>query len=171
MRTTIGVTPRLRPVAGRGEAILRDGRLRAVELDAPLRLLRSPLLSRRARWRLPRLPLELLRHRTRLDPLHPERAAALDGETFSAGATRVLDAECLEFLLGPIFASTFDADPEDLSWDFGLLAMRLASGGFRMQCYEGGNGLLTRTLAERVSVRTGCDVVRVETETDGARIR
>ena len=45
------------------------------------------------------------------------------------------------------------------------------AGGFRLQCFEGGTGLLTQTLARELSVRTGCEAIAVETETEGARVR
>ena len=77
----------------------------------------------------------------------------------------------LEYLLGPALSSTFDSDPEQLSGAFALLALRFVASGFRLQCFEGGMGLLTRTLAERVSVRLGYAVTSVETDTDGARVR
>ncbi len=167
----LGLADRLRPLACTRNAILRDGRLHPADYATPLDLLRSELLSGAARWRLARLALELARHWRRLDPLHPERAAALDDLDLASGLRRLVGAEATEYLLAPAFAATFDSDPEDLSLAFGLLAARFVLGGFRLQAFEGGNGCLTGRLAAEVPVRLGCDVVSVETETGGARVR
>ncbi len=43
--------------------------------------------------------------------------------------------------------------------------------GLRPEALEGGMGVLTETLARRVPVRTASEVIAVETETDGARVR
>ena len=166
----LGLEPRLRELPRLRHAVLRDGRLRPADPE-PLEILRSPLLSPRARWRLLRLALELVRRWRRLDPAHPERAAELDDEDLASGLARLAGREAAELLLGPLFASTFDSDPEDLSLAFGLLAVRQALGGARLQAFEGGNGALPRALADEVPVRLGCQVLSVETESGGARVR
>jgi oxygen-dependent protoporphyrinogen oxidase len=152
-------------------AVLRDGALHRADLTAPLQLLTTTLLSVRARARLPRLVLEVLARARVLDPLRPERAAALDGEDLADGVRRTVGKENLEYLLAPAFASRFGSAPEDLSWAFALLALRLRARGFREESLHGGLGGVTRALARRVPVRTGCEVVSIETETDGARVR
>jgi oxygen-dependent protoporphyrinogen oxidase len=167
----LGLEESVRTPARSDDAILRGGRLYAGSHGSALRLLASPLLSPRAKLRLPRLALELARHARRLDPLRPELAAALDREDLAAGLGRLVGEEAFEFLLGPALSATFDSDPEDLSLAFGLLALRFVAGGFRLQCFEGGTGLLTQALARELAVRTGCEVTAVETETDGARVR
>jgi oxygen-dependent protoporphyrinogen oxidase len=167
----LGIADRLRPVAETRGAVLRDGKLIPTGLESPLALLRSPLLPGRARLRLARLVLELARRWPRLDPLHPERAADFDDWDLAKGLERLVGAEVTEGLLAPAFSSTFDSDPEELSLAFGLLAMRFVLGGFRLQAFAGGNGAFTRALAAGVPVRPGCEVVSVETETAGARIR
>jgi oxygen-dependent protoporphyrinogen oxidase len=158
-------------VAQSRNAILRHGRLLPGDYDSPLAFVRSPLLSARAKLRLPRILWELWRHRRLLDPLRPERAASLDREDLARYLRRVVGAENLEYLFGPAFSSTFDSDPEDLSGAFGLLTLRFLLGGFRLQCFDGGMGLLTRTLAQRLRVMCGCEVLAVETESGGARVR
>lgn len=167
----LGIADRVHPLAEARNAVLRRGRLHRADPGAPLALLGSGLLGPGAKLRLARLALEVARRWRTLDPLRPESAAALDGESLAAGVRRVAGPEAAEYLVGPAFAATFDADPEDLSFAFGLLALRFVAGGFRLQSFEGGTGLLTRTLAEQVPVRTGCEVVSVETETAGARVR
>ena len=167
----VGVDDRVRAVGRSDNAILRDGVLHAGDFASPLRLLASRLLSAPAKARLPRLLLEVARRRRALDPLRPELAAALDREDLATGGIRLIGDEAFEYLLAPALSSTFDSDPEDLSLAFALLALRFVASGFRLQCFEGGMGLLTRTLAREVPVRSGCEVISVETESAGARVR
>jgi oxygen-dependent protoporphyrinogen oxidase len=167
----LGIGDQLQPRARAGEGVLCDGKIHAADVTSPLRLLASPLLSVGAKLRLARLPIEVLRHHRSLDPLHPERAAALDGDDMAVGLRPVVGDEAFDALLAPSFAATFDDEPENLSTAFALLTLRLLGGGFRLQSFAGGNGLLTRMLARQLPVLTGCEVVAVETETDGARIR
>jgi oxygen-dependent protoporphyrinogen oxidase len=167
----LGIAGAVRPVARASNAILRDGRLEPGEWGSPQAFLASRLLSARAKLRLARLPFELWRHRRLLDPLRPEAAAALDIEDLASWARRTVGDEVLEYLLGPALSSTFDSDPEHLSGAFALLALRFVASGFRLQCFEGGIGLLTRTLAERVPVRLGWAATSVETDTGGVRVR
>lgn len=167
----LGLGPRLRDVEPAGEAVLRDGRLHRIETSAPWRMLSSHLLSLRGKAGLARLGVEVARHSRQLDPLHPERSAFLDSEDMAAGLRRIAGDEAAEWLLEPAFSATFDAEPEDLSYAFALLALRFVAGGFRLQTFEGGVGSLTRALAANLPVRTGCEVMSVETETAGARVR
>ena len=132
--------------------------------------MRSRLLSVGAKLRLSRVLFELARAGRRLDPYHPERAAPLDRETMAAWLRRVVGEEAGEFLFAPAFSSTFVSDPEDLSGAFAMLTLRFVLAGFRIEAFEGGTGLLPRTLAERVPVRTGCAVTAVETSDEGVRI-
>jgi oxygen-dependent protoporphyrinogen oxidase len=166
----LGIDSRLHRIRPARNAILRGGRLHAGDYGSPLEFLRSRLLSLGAKARLPRILLELARTRRVLDPYHPERAAALDGEDMAAFLTRVVGREAAEYLFAPAFSSTFDSDPEDLSGVFALLTLRFVLGGFHLEAFDGGIGLLTRTLAEQVPVRTDCEVTAVETTDEGARV-
>jgi oxygen-dependent protoporphyrinogen oxidase len=166
----LGLRARLHPVAKTSNAILRDGMLHAGDYGSPVAFARSRLLSTGAKLRLPRLLLELARHRRRLDPYQPERAAAIDREDLARGLARIVGDEAAEYLFAPAFSSTFDADPEDLSSAFALLSARFVLSGFQLQAFDGGIGLLTQTLAEQVPVRTGCEVTAIETHAGGARI-
>jgi len=168
---SLGLGHRIENIACTRNAILRDGKLRAGDYDSLGEFLRSDLLSTRAKARLPRLLFEIFRHRRRLDPLCPEKAADIDRDDMASYLRRVVGEEALEYLLAPAFSSTFDSDPEELSGAFALLAIRFLAGGFRLQCFQGGGGLLTRTLADRLSVRIGWEASAVETEAGGARVR
>lgn len=167
----LGLEGRVHPVARARNAVLREGHLHAGDYDMPLRFVSSRLLSARSKLRLPRLLIELFRRRAHLDPHRPERAADLDREDLPTYLRRIVGDEALEYLFAPAFSSTFDSEPEDLSGAFALLALRFLAGGFRLQSFEGGTGFLTQRLAEGLSVRLGCRVVSVETETDGVRVR
>jgi oxygen-dependent protoporphyrinogen oxidase len=167
----LGIGNRIRPVALARNAMLRDGRLLPGDYDSPLAFLRSPLLSPRAKARLPRVLWELWRHRRILDPLRPELAAEIDDEDLASYLRRIVGDENLEYLFGPALSATFDSDPEDLSGAFGLLALRFVTGGFKLLCFEGGLGLFTQTLAQGLHVLSGCEAVSVETESGGARVR
>ncbi len=158
----LGLAERVRPLARAENAMLRDGRLHPGDYDTPLAFLGSHLLSWRAKARLPALLFELWRHRRLLDPLRPERAADLDVEDLGTWLRRRVGAEAAAYLVEPALSATFDSEPEDLSGAFALLALRFVLGGFRLQCFEGGNGAVTARLAERVPVRTGCRVTSVE---------
>jgi len=166
-----GVADRIRPVRRAHNALLRSGALHPGDYDELVRFLRSPLLSARAKLRLPLLLAELFRRRHLLDPWHPEHAAPLDHEDMTTFLRRIVGDEAFEYLLQPAFSSTFDAEPEQHSGVFALLALRFLSRGFRLECFEGGMGLLTETLAARLRVHGGREVIAVETEPDGARVR
>lgn len=165
LEAELRVTPPVRNV------VLRGGKLLPADVTSPWRLLTSPLLSPLAKLRLARLPLEVVRHRRLLDPRHPERAAALDGENLDSGLRRLVGDEVCDFLIAPAFAAIFGGEPAEWSLAFALLVLRLFADGARLQSFAGGNGAFTSALALQVPVRTGCDVQSVETETGGARVR
>lgn len=171
LATAVGLEGDVRPLCRTRNALLRAGRLEPGDYDDPIAFLRSRLVSPGTKLRLSRLAFEVLRHRRVLDPWHPEHAAHLDVEDLPSLVRRTAGDEALEWLIQPALSSTFDAEPEDLSGVFALLALRLVAGGFRLQSFEGGTGRLTRALAARLPVRTGCTVHAVETEPDGARVR
>jgi oxygen-dependent protoporphyrinogen oxidase len=152
-------------------AILRGGVLHPGDWGSPVAFARSRLLSGAAKLRLAWLLADLVRHRRLLDPLRPERAAALDRDDMATYLRRTVGEEALEWLLAPAFSSTFDSDPEDLSGAFVLLTLRFVFSGFRLQSFEEGSGAFTRTLAERVPLRCGVEVASVEPHPGGVRVR
>jgi oxygen-dependent protoporphyrinogen oxidase len=166
----LNLSSRLQRHALAREAVLHNGVMRTLDFSSPLRLLTSFGFSPHALLRLSRLGIELARHGRRLEPSHPERAFSLDGETLSDGLRRIVGDGLYESLFAPAIAATFDDEPERLSFAFGMLMLRLASGGASHESFVGGNGVFPRALARQVPVLTGCEVSAVETETDGARI-
>lgn len=168
----LGLEDALRPLAVTSNAVLREGRLHPGDYDGLGALARSRLVSLGTKLRLPRLLFELWRRRTDLDPYHPERAAALDGgESLARFAERMAGAEARDYVVGPAISSTFDAEIEELSGTFFLLALAFVRRGFRLLALDGGLGRLTAALAARVPTRTHCQVVAVETDARAARVR
>jgi oxygen-dependent protoporphyrinogen oxidase len=167
----VGIGDRVHPLTRASNALLRAGRLEPGDYDSPIRFLRSRLLSAGAKLRLPRILLEGWRHRALLDPMRPERAATIDVDDMPTYLRRIVGDEALEYLFAPAFSSTFDSDPEDLSGAFALLTLRFVQSGFRLLSFDGGNGLLTRTLAEKLPVRTGIRVTDVQSHPNGVALR
>jgi len=166
----VGLAGEVRTMVRPRNAVLRDGILHPADHASPLSLLASSLVSARTRLRLPRLLLELWRHRAHIDPRRPELAAAIDDEDMPSFVRRVLGDEALEYLLAPEFSATFDSDPEEFSGAFVLLATRMVLPHFRLQSFVGGTGRLTATLAASLDVRTGAAVGALEAGADGVRV-
>lgn len=167
----LGVADRIRSVRRARHALLRGGTLHPVDSAERGRLLRTPLLSMRAKLRLPLVLAPWLRHRHLLDPWHPERAAPIDRDDMASFLRRAVGDEAFEQLFQPLLSSIFDAEPEDLSGVFALLVLRSLVGGVRPERFEGGLGQLIETLASRLRVHGGREAISVSTEPDGARVR
>jgi len=166
----LGIGDRLREIPSRGEVVLRGDRFHRADFDSPATWISSRLLSAGAKARLLKLAAELALNWRRIEIQHPERAAELDRENFSSALDRVVGRECLDNYMAPHFARCFGCAPEQLSRAFGWVALRSLLRGTHPQVLQGGVGVLTARLAERVPVRLGCEVLRIETETDGARV-
>lgn len=150
--------------------ILCGGVAHACDARSLARLLVSAPLSARARLRAASLALDLVRWRAWLDPARPERAAPLDGND-TARLRRRAGEEAWGVLVGPLLEAIAGDSASALSEAFALLLLRRVAAGPAPRRIAGGAGRLTRALASRVAVRTGCEATRVETETDGARVR
>jgi protoporphyrinogen oxidase len=151
--------------------VLCKGRFEDSDWGPLRRLVRSPLLSAGAKLRLGRLAVELVRHRDLLDWLRPERAASLDVEDAASYLARIVGTEARDQWIGPMLSAAFDSDLDGFSSAFLLLTLRMAGGDSRVQAMHGGLGRFPAALAKELSVRTGCEVFSVETQTDGARVR
>jgi protoporphyrinogen oxidase len=166
----LGIGDRLREIPNRGEVVLRDGRFHRADFDSPTTWVSSRLLSAGAKARLLTLAAELALVWRRIERQHPERAAELDGENLASALDRVVGRECLDNYMAPHFARSVGCAPEQLSRAFGWIALRSELLGTRRQILQGGVGVLGTRLAEEVPLRLGCDVQRIETETNGARV-
>jgi oxygen-dependent protoporphyrinogen oxidase len=166
----LGIGDRLREIPSRGEVVLRGGRFHRADFHSPTTWVASQLLSAGAKARLLTLAAELALIWRRIERQHPERAAELDGENLSSALDRVVGRECLDNYMAPHFARCFGCAPEQLSRAFGWIALRSKLRGTRRQVLRGGVGVLGARLAEEVPLRLGCEVQRIETQTDGARV-
>lgn len=167
----LGREASLRVVTAPAVGILREGRLHAWDAGSRLRLLVSAPVGARALAGCMRLGFEAVRRRHLLDPSRPERAAALDGRDAAAALRGRVGGEAWDGLVAPALAAATGTAPAATSEAAALLWLRRVATGLPLLQLEGGAAPLVAALASRVSVRTGCDVSGVETETDGARVR
>jgi len=166
----LGIADRLREIPRWGEVVLRGERFERADFDHPPTWATSGLLSAGAKLRLLKLAAELALAWRSLEAQRPERAVELDGENLSSALDRVVGRECLDNYMVPQFARFFGCAPEQLSRAFGWIALRSQIRGARRQVLQGGTAALAARLAEELPLRLGCEVVRIETETDGARV-
>jgi len=167
----LGIADRIRPLRNSRNAVLKNGRLVAAEYEGLKAIGRSRDLTWPSKLRLLKLLWHVWRQRRLLDFYRPESAAPLDGESAAEYARRELGQEVLDYLVDPAFASTFTVLPENLSKAFLLVTIATMLGGFRLQSFGGGNGLLTKTLAAKVPVRLGVEVTCVEPGPSGVDVR
>lgn len=166
----LGLKSSVRRLAtGRG-ATLRDGKFVSGNYAGFKAIMRANDLGFRSKLRLPLILNELRRARGMLDFYAIERAAPLDDASAYDWALRRYGREVLDYLIEPPFASTFTVLPENLSRAFVLATINYMFGGFRLSAFDGGNGLLTQTLASRLRVRTGVTAESVAQTADGAII-
>jgi len=167
----LGLRPYVRRLrTGRG-ATLRDGKFASSDYNGVRAILRARDIGWRSKLRLPLIINDLRRARSMLDFYAIEKAAPLDDISAHDWALRRFGREVLDYVIEPPFASTFTVLPENLSRAFVLATISYMFSGFRLHAFEGGNGLLTSTLAARVPVRTGIDVRRVSQTHDGATVQ
>jgi oxygen-dependent protoporphyrinogen oxidase len=167
----LGLEASLVSVAEPSLGILRDGRIRLCDARSPARLLASAPLDAGARLRCLRVGVDLVRLRRLLDPARPERSAPLDGPEGAARLRRRAGEAAWAWLVAPALAAATGTAPAALSEAAALLCLRRGARGLAPQRLAGGTARLAAELARQVRVRTGREVVRVETETDGARVR
>jgi oxygen-dependent protoporphyrinogen oxidase len=168
----LGLTSMVKRLAtGRG-ATLRNGKFVSSNYNGLKAILSARDLSWSSKLRLPRLLLELRRNAPMLDFYHIERAAPLDDQSAYDWALGRFGREVLDDLIEPPFASTFTVLPENLSRAFVLATIHhMFTSPFRLHCFEGGNGLLTQTLASRLHVRTASVVRSVALTQNGVSVQ
>jgi len=138
-------------------------------VEDPL-FLRTRGVTRIDRLRLLRLRLEWMRWRHRIEPLHPEVVSILDAEELGAYLDRIVAGELSARIIAPYVSALLGLDSERLSaaWLMGAIDRWK---GARPQYLVGGMDQISRRLAERLSIRFGCEVTSLESEEDGARLR
>lgn len=166
----LGIADRIQRIERSDNAMVRHGRLWLGTYDSIARLLGSGYLSLGAKLRLPLLLPVLWREWSRLDPMRPETATHLDDEDAPTFLRRIVGDEVFEYVFQPAFSGTFDSEPESLGKAFVLTTLRFFFSGFRLLAFDGGNGLLTQTLAQRVPVETGVEVREVVDDGRGVRV-
>ena len=171
LATELGIADIIEPLSDTRNAVLRGGEFVLTDYEGFGALRKSRDLSLPTKLRLLGLPWPLWRNWKRLDFYHPERAARLDTESAAAYVERRIGREAVDYLVEPAFAGTFTVLPEEMSKAFMLSTLATVLRGFRLLSFRGGNGVLTRTLAERVPVRLGAAVERVEAGDKGATVR
>jgi oxygen-dependent protoporphyrinogen oxidase len=168
----LGLKQKVRRLAtGRG-ATLRNGRFVASSYAGYKAIWRARDLSIGSKLRLPLIINDLRRSRSMLDFYEIERAAPLDNASAHDWVLRRFGREVLDYVIEPPFASTFTVLPENLSRAFVLATINyMFFSAFRLHAFEGGNGLLTQTLASKLNVRTGVEVGGVSETADGVSAR
>jgi oxygen-dependent protoporphyrinogen oxidase len=167
----LGIAELIAPLSDTRNAVLRGGVFVLTDYEGLGALRKSRDLSLFTKLRLLGLAWPLWRNWKRLDFYHPERAARLDTESAAAYAERRFGREAVDYLIEPAFAGTFTVLPEEMSKAFMLSTLATILKGFRLLSFRGGNGVLTRTLAEHVPVRLGAAVERVEAGEKGLTLR
>ena len=166
----LGLAPKVRRLrTGRG-AVLRDGRFVSSDYAGLRAIWKAKDLRLGSKLRLPLILYDLRRNRRLLDFYAIEKAAPIDDASAYDWALRRFGREVLDYIIEPPFASTFTVLPEHLSRAFVLATVQYMFSGFRLHAFEGGNGLLTQTLASKLRVRTGVEAARVAQTADGATV-
>jgi oxygen-dependent protoporphyrinogen oxidase len=170
LASELGLAGHIEKLSDTSNAVLRDGEFVLSEYEGLSALRRSRDLSLKSKLRLLRILWPLWRHRRELSFYHPELAWRLDYDSAASYVRSTFGQEVLDYLVEPAFASTFTVLPENVSKAFLLSTIATLFRGFRLLSFRGGNGILTRTLAERVPVRLETPVERVETTAEGVSI-
>jgi len=147
---------------------LRGGRPVEVDRRRPLSLPRNAVLSARGKRTLARGYLRLRRKIAGIDPYALTSQANLDVGTAQELCLRYFDDEVTEWIIDPIlraFAGTGTRHASGLS-----VLGALAVGTKEMVAVSGGMAALPRALAERLDVRCGATVARIEDRPDGVAV-
>src|SRR3990172_2396508 len=171
LATELGIADIIEPLSDTRNAVLRSGEFVLTDYEGFGALRKSRDLSLPSKLRLLGLAWPLWRNWKRLDFYPPERAARLDTESAAAYVKRRFGREALDYLVEPAFAGTFTVLPEGMSKAFMLSTLATVLRAFRLLSFRGGNGVLTRTLAERVPVQLNAAVERVEATDKGVTVR
>jgi protoporphyrinogen/coproporphyrinogen III oxidase len=92
-------------------AMPRDGELNFFDLNKPLRLLKTPYLSGRAKMKLAKLLLFLAKHWKDLNYTDASGVGAIDTDTVTTYSLRELDEELLDYLAAVVVRGPWLSDP------------------------------------------------------------
>jgi len=170
---SLGLNSSLHPLQSETAAIARNSKLHFDAGKGARGFFATPLLSARAKAQLLGVAaISLLMHRD-LDPSRPARAEALDGDCFSrAIACRgAAAAEFIDALLEPLLCELHIEAAGECSRGFVLSQLHGRSRRGRRLSFASGPGVLVGALARLLPIRRECEVISVEPETDGVRVR
>lgn len=152
--------------------IVRDGQvhwMRGGGVGAVIDFLRTKLISTRSKFRLLRAAGDVLRSRRKAGFGNPELRAELDTESISDYCARKLNTEIRDHLLEPAIGGLYVIDSRPCSVaDMYFTLTKVLGGG--MYGYNGRIDFIARALAERLDVRVGAQVTRVEDADDGVTV-
>jgi len=145
-------------------------------IEYPLRLtfnpgflLAHPAFGMRTKLRLATLLPDLLRSRLQVDPCMMHTAVRFDDETVTSYVERMVSREFLEDYVEPYFRAPWHWEPERISRAYLIALMGHVLGASELS-FRFGIGQLTRTLASRLTVRTGVAVQSVAVEAQRCRL-
>ena len=151
----------------RSDAFLCNGRFERLPQPTLAGLLREPGGSRLRRLRFFHGALAAVRRGDR----RASSLVALDGASFAAVLSRVLGDDPLAAKLGALAGLVCGEAPAQLSYATGMAALAASADAPRPVFLQGGLAGLREALAASLTIRLGCEVVSVETESAGARVR
>ena len=151
----------------RSDAFLCNGRFEPLPQPTLAGLLREPGGSRLRRLRFFHGALAAVRRGDR----RASSLVALDGASFAAVLSRVLGDDPLAAKLGALAGLVCGEAPAQLSYATGMAALAASADAPRSVLLQGGLAGLRQALAASLTIRLGCEVVSVETESAGARVR
>lgn len=137
---------------------------------SPSYLLTHPAFGAKTKSRLALMLPDIVRARRRTDPCLMQTAVDLDDESVTDYVTRKVSSEFLENYVEPYFRAPGHWEPEWLSRGLFLSFMAHALGAKQLS-FRLGIGQLTRTLAQRVTVRCNEEVRSIEPAEDGCSVR
>lgn len=166
----VGISERIEPLPwGEAATVYTGGGEHFVSAQGSiLRLLRSPLVSRRSKARLALLQPDIVRARRTTDPNLAHTAARFDDESLAVYIARTVGEDFLENVVEPFFRANWNWEPEDISKGYFLSLYPHLGRKLEVFTFKDGIGLLTRTLATRLDVRVNMTVTRVEPRGNGA---
>ena len=152
-------------------AVLRDGRLYGERGRGLVGYLATSLLPLGARLGLASYGARALLWGRRLRMARAEWVQRLDTTSYAEDALRFAGRDAAQLVLGPVAEAATSCPRHERSRAFALEAgLRWWLPGRPIAFARGGRELVD-ALAARVRVRRECEVVAVESETDGARVR
>jgi len=110
---------------------------------------------------------EALVHRRELDPHAPEKAFRLDTRSAAAYADRALGPEVREYLVDPMLGSFTYWTAEHTSQAMLFLLVRAGLGTRELSALSPGLGILARSMAQGLDVRTEAEALAVATDGSG----